>query len=92
MIIAGEYTFSLRSLAPAPLTRSRSFAIAAFLAWGVDMRHFHQLVLSLSHQGQAAAMMAWRSCGSPLGPFIGSSFGSCSRFASMFVVHCSFIP
>lgn len=36
---------------------------SAFIAWGVDMRHFHQLVLSLSHQGKEAAMMAWRSCG-----------------------------
>lgn len=56
MIIANEYAF------PGPLSRYRSFAIAAFIAWGGDVRRFPQLILSLSHQGKAAAMMACRSC------------------------------
>lgn len=40
------------------------------------------------HQGKAASMMAWRSCVSCPVP----SCGPCFRFASMFIVHCSFVP
>lgn len=64
MMIAGEYVFPVRS-----------FAITAFIAWGVGVRRFPQLILSLSHQVKETAMMAWRFCVSSLGPFI----GPCSR-------------
>ena len=49
-----------RICVPGSLTRSRSFAIAAFIAWGGDARRFPQLILSLSNQGKAAEMMAAR--------------------------------
>lgn len=49
--------------------------LISFIAWGVDMRRFPQLILSLSHQGKETAIMAWRFCVSSIGPFI----GPCSR-------------
>lgn len=60
----------------------------AFIAWGGDMRRFPQLILSLSHQGKATAMMAWR-------PFSLASRPSArpaarvlvSPLCSLFIVH-----
>lgn len=37
----------------------------AFIAWGGDMRRFHQLIISVSHQGKAAVMTAWRLAARP---------------------------
>lgn len=45
----------MRSCSARSLTLVRC---SAFIAWGGDTRRFHQLILSLSHQGKAAAMMA----------------------------------
>ena len=56
---------------------------STFIAWGWDVRRFPQLILSLSHQGKAAEMMALRSCVSPLGP----SCGSYSRFGRAIELH-----
>lgn len=38
---------------------------SAFIAWGGNVRRFHQLILSVSHQGKAAAMTAWRLAARP---------------------------
>ena len=47
------------------------------------MRRFHQLILSVVSSGEGGDDDGVAACGSSLDP----SCGSCSRFASMFIVH-----
>lgn len=83
MMIAGGYAFSVRSLAPAR-------SLFRIHCGGWDVRRFPKLILSLSHQGKAAEMMACRFCVSSLGPFLGPSCDPCSRLvppSRAFLVH-----
>mgnify|MGYP003369466482 CR=1 FL=1 len=75
----------MRSCSARSLTLVRC---SAFIAWGGDTCRFHQLILSLSHQGKAAAMMAAEVL--PCVSSLDLSCGPCSRFVPpprVFLVH-----
>lgn len=64
---------------------------SAFIAWGGNVRRFHQLILSVSHQGKAAAMTAWRLAARPPGQFLVSSLRLVLRVVFSFRIICSLI-
>lgn len=81
MMIAGEYTFPLRSLAPARSLLPHSLRGAWICAIFISSFFRYPIRGGGGDDGVAVFLLGVSS--------LGPSCGPCSRFSSMFIVHCS---